>query len=187
MEVRIIQLSLWLRVLKQTARNLVIPLVHKSLCESRRHRLFSGQSTQQQEQYAGSSGVKTLSPNLVPSTQFDREEWGGNPAGTGIIEVLRRAQRLAQRLQGRAQAHPKAARPAARQAGQPSSAGPTLRTGPGRDPVGSGRGSAGRNATPSPTLRAAHGPCLCPSAAGPSGAPPSESAHDSMVQVLNDF
>ncbi len=49
-------------VLKQTARKLVSPVTTQIVCESRRHSLFRRQSTQQQEQSAGSTRVKRLYP-----------------------------------------------------------------------------------------------------------------------------
>ncbi len=54
--------ELWPRELKQTARKLVSPVTPQIVCESRWHSLFSRQSTQQQEQCAGSPRVKTLYP-----------------------------------------------------------------------------------------------------------------------------
>ena len=53
------------RILKQTARKLVspvTPVTTQIACESRRHSLFRRQSTQQQEQCAGSPRVKILYP-----------------------------------------------------------------------------------------------------------------------------
>ena len=49
-------------VLKQTARKLVSLVTTQIVCESRRHSLFRRQSTQQQEQSAGSTRVKRLYP-----------------------------------------------------------------------------------------------------------------------------
>ena len=53
------------RVLKQTARKLVSPVTTQIVCESRRHSLFRRQSTQQQEQCAGSLRVKILYPKCL--------------------------------------------------------------------------------------------------------------------------
>ena len=59
---RIIRLNWDPLVLKQTARKLVSPVTTQIVCESRRHSLFRRQSTQQQEQSAGSTRVKRLYP-----------------------------------------------------------------------------------------------------------------------------
>jgi hypothetical protein len=59
---RILPFELWPRVLKQTARKLVSLVTSQIVCGSRWHSLFRRQSTQQQEQCAGSPRVKILYP-----------------------------------------------------------------------------------------------------------------------------
>ncbi len=60
--IRILPFELGTEVLKRTARKLVSLVTTQIVCGSRQHSLFRRQSTQQQEQCAGSPRVKILYP-----------------------------------------------------------------------------------------------------------------------------